>query len=720
MRLFTKLFIIGFLFIVLCEAKENSNYNNFPLSKVTWKPSYSLINVNNLSGYVLNNGRMNYNPLRDFSGLTYPEGTGNAIYTDGIVWGGVVEGDSLHCRVGGQVYRSGTVPGWIDETGTPAALDDPRNRIYRIRSDWREMSELEIRRDAAEFYGLNANSVTEEMVNNILSQYEKDWNEWPVDLGAPYIDKNGNGLWDGPAVDQPGIIWADQVLFFVVNDFNPVLTDSLFGSPPLGLEVQITAWASQDILNLRDVYFKKYKIINKSEKKIDSIFVAQFSDPDIGNYEDDLVGYDESLQMMYGYNSVAVDHGYSIYGIAPPAIGYVLVQGPVVASVGDTAQYDFRTLHNHRNLDPSSFGYLESSEWEINYQDYGRTLEWYNFLNGYRINYGSEGTVLEPFVHLSGDEVGIPTKFPLNGDPVTGTGDIDGTGDNLDPGDRRMMMTTGPITMGSGDEQELVYMVAGGIGDDHLSSITQLRQNVKNAKMIYDDINYSSVPFVDVNVLQENGQIKVSWNSLHETYDDQNYLFLGYKVYQTDGSDSLILVGSFDRVDGITQVTDVVDGIETIVYSGTENGIFTEISLTTDAFTGDSFVARGNYYFAVQAILYNPDGPEGRKVLSNELYPVEIRIDPSDFTASQFILTQNFPNPFNNATKIQFQIPENMRVKIEVFNILGQKVQTLLNKQLVKGSHEVLFDGKAFSSGLYIYHISAGDFHKSQKMILIK
>ncbi len=720
MRLFTKLCIISLLFIVLCEANELSKEKNASLSKVTWKASYSLINVNNVSGFVLNNGRMNYNPFIDSQGLTYPRGISEVVYTDGMVWGGVVEADSLHCRVGGQVYRSGTAPGWIDVTGTPAALDDPRNRIYRIRSDWRELSEWELRKDAAEFYSLNVNSVTEEMENNILAQYEKDWNEWPVNLGAPYIDQNGNGFWDGPNVDQPGIIWADQVLFFVVNDFNPVLTDSLFGSPPLGLEVQITVWASQDIINLKDVYFKKYKIINKSDRTIDSMFVAQFSDPDIGESYDDLTGYDESLQMMYGFNSTAVDNIYEYYGIAPPAVGYVLMQGPIVFSAGDTAQFEFKNIPDHRNLDLSSFGYLEPSQWEIDYQNYGRTLEWYNFLNGYRMNYGSEGTLLEPFVHLSGEETGTTTKFPLNGDPVTGIGDIDGTGDNLNPGDRRMIISTGPITMAPGDEQEIVYMVAGGIGGDHLSSITQLRQNVINAKKIYDDIVFSPIPFVDVKVLPESGQIKVSWNPIHDNYDNPDYLFLGYKVYQTDGVDSVIQVGSFDKIDGITRVTDVVDGVEKIVYSGSENGLSTEINLATDAFTGDSFVYWGRYYFAVQAILYYPDGPSGQKILSNKLYSVETILNRSNFSEIQYILTQNFPNPFNNVTKIQFQIPEDTHVKIDIYNILGQKVTTILNKQVVKGNHEVEFDGTALSSGLYIYHLSAGSFHKSQKMILIK
>ena len=86
----------------------------------------------------------------------------------------------------------------------------------------------------------------------------------------------------------------------------------------------------------------------------------------------------------------------------------------------------------------------------------------------------------------------------------------------------------------------------------------------------------------------------------------------------------------------------------------------------------------------------------------------------------KFILQQNYPNPFNPKTTIDFDIPKTSEVKIEVYNVAGQKVQTLLNKQMSAGNHQVEFNAENLSSGIYFYHIQAGEFQDVKKMVLIK
>ena len=56
------------------------------------------------------------------------------------------------------------------------------------------------------------------MMQSVIDQYALDWQEWPVDLGAPYVDVNENGFWDGPEIDTPGLLSADQVIWYVYND----------------------------------------------------------------------------------------------------------------------------------------------------------------------------------------------------------------------------------------------------------------------------------------------------------------------------------------------------------------------------------------------------------------------------------------------------------------------------------------------------------------------
>jgi len=86
----------------------------------------------------------------------------------------------------------------------------------------------------------------------------------------------------------------------------------------------------------------------------------------------------------------------------------------------------------------------------------------------------------------------------------------------------------------------------------------------------------------------------------------------------------------------------------------------------------------------------------------------------------QFKLYQNYPNPFNPTTTIKYTIPKSEKVNIEVFNLLGQKISTLLNKQMPAGSHEIEFTAMDLPSGVYPHRIEAGEYQDVKKMILIK
>jgi hypothetical protein len=89
-------------------------------------------------------------------------------------------------------------------------------------------------------------------------------------------------------------------------------------------------------------------------------------------------------------------------------------------------------------------------------------------------------------------------------------------------------------------------------------------------------------------------------------------------------------------------------------------------------------------------------------------------------TPTEFSLSQNYPNPFNPVTHIRFGLPKASNVKIEIFNLLGQRVATLLNERKLAGYHTVEFNGGNFSSGVYLYRIQADEFQQVRKMLLIK
>jgi len=88
-------------------------------------------------------------------------------------------------------------------------------------------------------------------------------------------------------------------------------------------------------------------------------------------------------------------------------------------------------------------------------------------------------------------------------------------------------------------------------------------------------------------------------------------------------------------------------------------------------------------------------------------------------------LKQNYPNPFNPETHIYFEIPQMHDVKLEIYNILGQKVRSLINGAYNPGRHTVTWNGRNDSgmivpSGVYIYRLHAGSFMVSKKMLMLK
>lgn len=97
-------------------------------------------------------------------------------------------------------------------------------------------------------------------------------------------------------------------------------------------------------------------------------------------------------------------------------------------------------------------------------------------------------------------------------------------------------------------------------------------------------------------------------------------------------------------------------------------------------------------------------------------YTIEI----SSIVPDEDIISQNFPNPFNPSTRIEFALSDTKDVLIDVYDPLGRKVTTLVNGQLNSGFHSILFDGSGLASGVYLYRIVTNEAMISKKMLLIK
>jgi hypothetical protein len=86
----------------------------------------------------------------------------------------------------------------------------------------------------------------------------------------------------------------------------------------------------------------------------------------------------------------------------------------------------------------------------------------------------------------------------------------------------------------------------------------------------------------------------------------------------------------------------------------------------------------------------------------------------------EFELRQNYPNPFNPSTTIEYTIPENGRVSLKVYDILGKEIASLVDKEQNAGTYIVIWDAKSFSSGVYFYRIVSGNYTDTKRMVLKK
>ncbi len=98
----------------------------------------------------------------------------------------------------------------------------------------------------------------------------------------------------------------------------------------------------------------------------------------------------------------------------------------------------------------------------------------------------------------------------------------------------------------------------------------------------------------------------------------------------------------------------------------------------------------------------------------------EIEVYSTSDIPIEYKLQQNYPNPFNPITYIDYWLPKSSEVKIEVYNIIGQKVKTLINSSMKAGKYQVKFDANNLPSGIYFYRIMANEFNDVKKMILVR
>jgi len=547
---------------------------------------YSLFNINNISTFIYNNGEADLELSND-SGFEFPKGSRKkVVFQSGFIFGGKINEE---IRVGGSNYNSGLTPGKILPSRNAEDPLEQNVRVFRVRQDYLTADfSLEVERTGK----------TEE---EIRLQYQLDWFEWPANDGAPFEDKNSDGQYN-PLTDIPGITSASQTLWFVANDLDSNQTKTLFGSLPLGIELQVTCWGYDQLSPEDNILFKKYVLINKSDYNIDSMFVSMWVDPDVGGASDDFVGCDSLLNLGYAYNA---DDDDTQYGENVPAVGFTLLQGPVIdGKSNDFAIQSGKRINGKQNLPMTSFlrllkGSAEFGDPALGSYENGSLVYW---------NYGHSrdafgNTIINPISEE-------PTSYTVSGDPEAKIGWIDGLA--WSPGDRRMMLASGSFEMSPADTQEVIFAQIAAGGDlhvDRFEAIQLLKSYSEAARELYKK-NFTPLQIVKspkVEILELDEEIVLSWyNNSMDSIEAVNK-FQGYTIYQykdqSFSNDDRKEFQTFDINDGITKIS--VQSFDTedesilfeLVKNGSDSGIKRHISITKDLFNSSLPLNNGSRYF---------------------------------------------------------------------------------------------------------------------------
>ena len=114
-------------------------------------------------------------------------------------------------------------------------------------------------------------------------------------------------------------------------------------------------------------------------------------------------------------------------------------------------------------------------------------------------------------------------------------------------------------------------------------------------------------------------------------------------------------------------------------------------------------------------------GPKGTISVYDNTNPTGVEVNPGfNHQITDYRLHKNYPNPFNPSTNIVFDIPNSEHVILNIYNVLGQKIEVVIDEYKLAGQYKVQFDGQSLPTGIYYYQIISGDFQKVRKMIHIK
>ncbi len=310
-----------------------------------------------------------------------------------------------------------------------------------------------------------------------------DYYSWPTEFGAP-VNKIGKPLLKGDQTLWTVFNAADSTSLNYWRWFQPNNNLNL-----LPIEIQQLAFArcgnkkdNEDIFS--NTIFFEYTIINKGNLNIDSVFIGFWTDIDFFNSSDNPPAVDTVAQVGYCWAHEEDSYYFSKHR-ATPVVGYTLIYGPSVPTIGQNSIFKGRYLSDHKNLPLSAFHGIEDDQ--TNYQPFNmaKTIDdTWNMANGLQ----SDGT---PNNDPSNGKV---TKFQLTGDPLTNEGWIFPS--RFNGGGAGFVMFTGPFNLAINDTQWIMIALTPALGNDRFESIKIMREKAMLLRSLpYDTLAYGITPY---------------------------------------------------------------------------------------------------------------------------------------------------------------------------------------------------------------------------------
>lgn len=321
------------------------------------------------------------------------------------------------------------------------------------------------------------------------------WASWPVEKGAPYVEINGipgyQPAWDGdrPGIGNGSLARPDELSFMVFMDYtrctNAIHTAQVSlpgGTLPMGVEVHQLNFMF-NCPPLQNMYFVKWRLINKSSLFWDSAYTAIYSDNDIGNSScgagDDAYGCDTNRNLAYIYNA---DNNDCNYGSNPPACGSAFLQSPLkfTGNNSDTAKLPYDTLVGYKMLGMSSCINFIGSAPDPCDNDPDEYNGAYYFMKG---KDGCGRNYINPIT-------GAVTRFRYTGDACNRTGWFDSSSH-----DTRYLLSSGPFRMNSGDTQIITmsFMIARDGGNNYQNVCALLSSSDSALRYYYNDFRLCTI-----------------------------------------------------------------------------------------------------------------------------------------------------------------------------------------------------------------------------------